>query len=196
MRDAFSSDLATAAIGVLDSGFMLFYQQVRSNTRRIVHLAIAFLPLMALLVGSCKTSLTPTLAGSAYESAEKFQDTLFPDRAGFHGVNYTPAAGYVAQARSLVEEQPHTMLLLTRREIGYVFGKPSLRRRDADAEVWQYSTDACVVNFYFYGNKPMSFADIRLKDGTKLVAERPSMSEQSKCLRDIDAEKIDSGVSI
>lgn len=185
-----------AAAVSLDNGFAFLCREARRNARRALHLVMAMLPLLALLVGSCKTSQSTYLAGNAYESPSTFQAALFPDRAGFQGVSYTPAAGYIRQARGFVEDAPQALMMLTRTEIGYIFGKPTLQRRDADAEVWQYKTEACVVNLYFYGNKPLSFVDIRRTEGNKLIAERPSLDEQSDCLRGIDAPGLSESTEI
>jgi hypothetical protein len=171
-------------IGRLDRGFMQFYR----NARRITRLAVALLPLMALLVGSCKTAEQP----QAYNGSigpEQFRGVLFPDRAGFQGANYSPAAGYVSAARGFVEDTPPALMMLTRQEIGYLYGRPALQRQDADAEVWQYKTGACVVDFYFYGPDKLSYIDVRLKEDDMTFRAIPaSARERSGCLHDVDAE--------
>ena len=187
MRDAFSHDPYTAVVSILDDGFMLFYRHVRRNARRITNLVVTLVPLMALLVGSCKTSQTSQNIYSVITSAERLQTALFPDHANFHGAKYIPAAGYVSQARSFVEEKPQTMMMLTREEIGYIFGKPTFHRHDADAEVWQYKTASCVVDIYFYGKKQASYIDARHNDQTPA-----SGSDQSSCLHNIDKKDFDS----
>ncbi len=190
MRDAFSHDPYAAVVSILDDSFMLLYRHVRQNARRITNLVVTLVPLMALLVGSCKTSQTSSLADNIYggkTNAEQFQTALFPDRVNFHGAHYTPAAGYIAQARDFVEAMPQTMTMLTRDQIGYLFGKPSFHRHDADAEVWQYKTGACVVDFYFYGKKQVSYVDARRKDQTPA-----SQREESGCLHNIDKKDFDS----
>ena len=195
MRDTFSHDPYTAVVSILDDGFMLLYRHVRRNARRITNLVVTLVPLMALLVGSCKTSQTPYLTDNIYGGnasaiqfqTEQFQTALFPDRLNFHGTHYRPAAGYISQARSFVEDTPKTMMMLNSDEIGYLFGKPSLHRRDADAEVMQYKTGGCVVDFYFYGQKQLSYVDVRLKDRSPA-----SDREESKCLHSIDAKKFSS----
>lgn len=175
-------------VSLMDQGFMLFYRHARRNARRISHLAVALLPLMALLVGSCKTSQSPS-AYNVSTGPEQFRAALFPDRADFQGAHYIPAAGYVSSARSFVEETPPALMMLTREEVGYIFGRPTLHRQDADAEVWQYKAGACVVDFYFYGKNPLSHIEVRLKeDGTTFRAEPVSPDEQSECLSDVDAE--------
>jgi hypothetical protein len=195
MRDQFSHDPYTAVVQTVDSGFMLFYRHARRNARRITNLVITLVPLMALLVGSCKTaqttdnlaaSLSSATVYSVTTDAEQLQTALFPDQAAFHGAHYVPAAGYVEEARNFVEEKPQTMMMLTRDQIGYMFGKPSFHRHDADAEVWQYKTAACVVDFYFYGKSQVSYIDTRHKDQTPATA-----SEVSSCLHHIEKKDFD-----
>lgn len=188
MRDSFSHDPYSAVVSILDDSFMLFYRHVRRNARRITNLVVTLVPLMALLVGSCKTSQTSqSMLHKAVTNAQQFQAALFPDRANFQGARYIPAAGYIAQARNYVEKIPQSMMMLSREEIGYIFGKPSFHRRDADAEVWQYKTAGCVVDFYFYGEKQVSYIDARRKDQTRATA-----SEETNCLRNIERTDFDS----
>jgi hypothetical protein len=170
----------------------MLYSHVRRNARRLTRLVVVLLPLMVLLVGSCKTEQ----ASSAYAGngkPEQFRMALFPDRANFHGVSYTPAAGYVSRAQTLIASQPQSLTMLTQKEIGYLFGKPTLHRQDADAEVWQYKTSGCVVDFYFYndgqarGQANPSYVDMRMKDelipGSAPRSTPPSSSEKSDCLQ-------------
>lgn len=173
-----------------DRGFMLFHRQVR----RAAHFVVALLPLMMLLVGSCKTSQLPWSYGSN-AGPEQFRTALFPDRVNYQGAHYYPAAGYISRAQSFVAGTPDNLMLLTQQEIGYLFGKPSLHRQDADAEVWQYKTRSCVVDFYFYdtdrkqGQSPLVYADMRLKEEMvpgSLPRKTPlSEQEKSDCLHDV-----------
>ena len=187
MRDTFLNDPYTTVVGMLDDGFMLFYSHVRRNARRITNLIVTLVPLMALLVGSCKTSQTASHIYSVVTSAEKFQSALFPDRAHFQGARYVPAAGYVSQARDYVESKPQSLTMLGRNEIGYIFGKPSFQRHDADAEVWQYKTSSCVVDIYFYGDKHASYIEARRKGHLPVAAD-----DKSSCLRNIKKTDFDS----
>jgi len=191
-----NGDLYSAIVGFVDDSFMLLYRHVRRNARRITSLVITLVPLMALLVGSCKTSQTSDLSDNIYNgaprpmilsaAAEQFRTTLFPDRANFHGDHYVPAAGYVSEARGYVESKPQTMTMLDREAVGFLFGKPTFHRHDADAEVWQYKTKACVIDFYFYGKKQVSYIDARRKDQTPITTD-----EESTCLHHIDAQDFD-----
>ncbi len=174
------NDFFTAATALVDRSFMLFYRHVRKNARRISNLVLALVPVMVLMVGSCKTPQSAYVVGSTSGpvSAQQLQSDLFP---GAGGKNFRPAAGYIAEARDFVDSEPHALLLLTRTDIGYIFGTPSFRRHDANAEVWQYKTRSCVVDFYFYGVKPASFVDARLKNQSPV-----SGHEESRCLSQIN----------
>jgi len=168
-------------IALLDAGLMGFYRHTRQTARRSAQLVVLLLPLMALLVGSCKTSQAPAALSAAYGADIAFQAALFPDRPAARGNKlYTPAAGYVSEARTYVEAHPSSMLMLGRDEIGYLFGKPAFSRRDADAEVWQYKTAACVVEFYFYKGEKVAHMEARRKD---LSPVNPG--EESQCIGNI-----------
>lgn len=163
-------------IGAADRALMSFYRHARDNARRIVRIVIAFIPLIMLLVGSCKTSEMPGAYGSN-AGAEQFRIALFPDRVNFEGSDYKPAAGYVSRAQTYIEGDPAALMRLTEAEVGYLFGQPTQKRRDADAQIWQYKTEACVVDFYFYGQddgRPVSYIDYRPAGG------KPA--PQAKCL--------------
>ena len=199
-RGPYSNDNAlaagpyAAAIGAVDDAFMGFYHQVRRNTRRFMRLMLALLPLMVLLVGSCKTSqVTNSFAGQTVVA--QFRAALFPDRQTAREGDYRPASGYVARARDYVEGDPETLNHLTEQEVRYIFGKPAMQRRDADARIWQYRAGGCVVDFFFYDQKDMqdgsavSYVDFRLKEdlepGSAARLEPVSAHSQSKCLSKI-----------
>lgn len=156
---------------------MLAYRHMRGNVRRMARLAAVMLPLAALLVGSCKTSELP--AAYSGDGAAQFRTALFPDRGNVRSSTYIPAAGYLSRARSFVAGKPDALEMLTGVEVGYLFGAPTMKRQDADARVWQYKSGACVVDFYFYGagESPVSYVDIRMKDGGDNGIRR------QKCLR-------------
>jgi hypothetical protein len=190
MAPAMQQDFFTSLVDLVDRSFMLLYTHTRRNARRITHLAVALVPLMALLVGSCKTPG----AGNAFAKAgpEQFRAALFPDRAYTDRDGYQPAAGYIAQARNFVEAAPETMKMLTRQEVGYIYGRPALHRRDADAEIWQYNTRRCVVDFYFYGDHQLAYIDARLKKEMARGGTKPLPAKaQSKCLGAVDAVNIE-----
>jgi len=181
-------------IAVADEALLLLYGHIRRNSRRLTRMIVTVLPLMVLLVGSCKTSQMSWTFGNNAEP-EQFQTALFPDRVNFHGAHYYPAAGYISRAQMFVVGQPQSLMMLTQQEIGYLFGKPTLHRQDADAEVWQYKAGGCVVDFYFYdekgarGRSRLSYVDVRLKDelvpGSSPRAVPVSVREQSECLDDV-----------
>lgn len=178
---------------------MQLYSHVRRNSSRIMRLVIAFLPLMMLLVGSCKTA-QPSDAAAHLAKADQLRTALFPDRMlAKDSAHYRPALGYVSRARGYVEDAPDSLGQLTRQDIGFLFGAPTMQRRDADAEIWQYKTRACVVDFYFYGNKNggarqtpdrrVSYVDFRTRDqlfpGSLPPEGQPPLHSQSHCLQTI-----------
>lgn len=131
-------------------------------------IALGLMPLLMLLVGSCKTAELPGAYGSN-AAPEQFRVALFPDQVRVKdAARYTPARGYVQRAQTYVAGAPETLELLTAREIGYLFGKPAWQRHDAATRVWQYSEGDCVVDFYFYGADAaaapaVSYADVRAR---------------------------------
>lgn len=172
---------------------MGFYGHMRQNARRLTRLGFALLPLMMLLVGSCKMSeVTDNFTGK--DETARLRTALFPDRHVVKNEAYRPAGGYVLRAQKFVEGQPEALSRLTEKEIGYLFGKPSMERKDAEARVWQYRTDTCAVDVFFYESgaedgSPVSFVDYRI--GADLDPEAAPRDEpltergQSKCLRRI-----------
>ncbi len=192
-------DPYAAVCSLVDAAFMGFYLHVRRNTKRITRLLVAFLPLMMLLVGSCKTSeVVENIIGE--HRVAQFRAALFPDQSLTGDADYHPASGYVARARDYVENDPASLMRLTQSEVGYLFGKPTMQRKDADAKIWQYKTKSCVVDFFFYddkaigGDAPVSYVDFRLKadlePGSAARMDGVSEGSQTKCI-----EKIVSGDS-
>lgn len=180
-------------IGTVDAAFMLFYAHLRRNARRMARLGMALLPLAFLLVGSCKTAEGPEAYGNANVPA-LFRLALFPDsRSAVSQDDYQPARGYVSRARKYIAGDPAALTKLTEREITYLFGKPSLVRRDADARIWQYRTEGCVVDVYFYKNTERSsgfdviHVDFRAGEQLKVggpIPDAPAATKsQSRCLR-------------
>jgi len=191
-----------SAVALVDTAYMGFYQQVRISARRISRVLFALLPLMMLLVGSCKTSQVTDSFSTGTETAQ-FRAALFPDRPveQVQDAAYQPANGYVNRARDYIEGDPSALMRLTEAEVGYLFGKPTMERKDADARIWQYKTKSCVVDFFFYDDadakgvktaRPVSYVDFRLKEdlqqGSAARLEPVPASSQSQCI-----EKIVSG---
>ena len=164
--------LDTANVHTANITFTPFYSSIACYVHRIISLLVTLV--MIFMVGGCKASATTNNTSIAVIPAQELQAFLFPNRT----------AADVSRARNFVEDRPQTMLMLTRDQIGYMFGKPSFHRHDADAEVWQYKTGGCVVDFYFYGQKPVSYIDARHKDQTPASA-----SEESGCLHNIQQGK-------
>jgi hypothetical protein len=180
-----NADPYTTLVAAVDDAFMRLYAAARRNARRMARLSAALFPLVVVLVGSCKgVSMNGSYA--RLSAADELRAALFPDRAVASG-EYRPAAGYVTSARAYVAAMPEALKLLTDREIGYLFGAPALTRTDADARILQYRGESCVVDFYFYGRKPLadtpvSYVDIRRKPGSS-----------PGCIGDVIAERRTSG---
>ena len=98
----FPVDPGALMADMADRALMLLYSHIRKNSRRLTHLVVALLPLMALLVGSCKTSELLPWAYSGNTVPEQVRMALFPDRANAGSADYYPAAGYVSRARSFI----------------------------------------------------------------------------------------------
>lgn len=171
---------------------MGFYAHIRRNAKRMTRLAVAFLPLMMLLVGSCKTQSSGM--NDIFTGMDELRNALFPDRVIARDADYHPAAGFVTRARGYVEGDPASLQHLTEQEIKFMFGEPAMKRRDADARIWQYQGGACVVDFYFYddashkGQSAVAYVDFRLKNDLQGEAPRVetiSLRSQSKCLKRI-----------
>lgn len=188
-------------LDALDRAMLGFYRQVRANARRITQFVAVLLPLMLLLVGSCKTSQMPASYGSV-AGPDQFRIALFPDRVNFTGVSYYPAEGYIARARQFVAGDPDTLTMLTEQEIVYLFGKPAMRRKDADATIWQYRNEACVVDFYFYDQPGLedqsrvSYVDVRRLDHGKMKFKTVSAAKKSDCFETVVEEGDFSGTRI
>ena len=117
-----------------------------------LRLLASVLPLRLLLVGSCKIEDLPGAYGGA-GSPQAFRVALFPDQLQAWGrPDYRPAQGYVERAQRYIAGNPEALEMLSARELVYVMGEPIRVRRDADARVWQYSADGCVMDVYFYGD--------------------------------------------
>lgn len=193
-HNAILNDPSGFIVALADEAFMALYRAARRNARRLTRLGFALLPLMMLLVGSCKVSeVTDNFAGR--EKSAQFRAALFPDRAFASGGDYQPAGGYVSRAQDFVAGNPDSLTRLTEMEIGFLYGRPERERRDANARVWQYKTASCVVDFFFYDDKdnlgasPVSFVDFRLKKDLDPEAEPRtapvSAPGQGKCLKKI-----------
>lgn len=163
---------------------------------------VLMLPTMALLVGSCKTS---DLSSSAYSYQRNlaFKEALFPSSSIIkRSSNNEPARAhrtYVSRARSIIQNNPENLMKLTKQEISFIFGKPTFARKDAEARVWQYKTNNCVIDFYFYDERnaknasPVSYVDMRFKEELypgSASKGSVSVQEQSKCLQDVVAQSI------
>ena len=160
---------------------------------------LLMLPTISLLVGSCKTS---DLSSSAYSYQKNmaFKEALFPSSSIISKADDNEQRAhktYVSRARSIIQSDPESLSKLTKQEISFIFGKPTFSRKDADAKVWQYKTNNCVIDFYFYDEansskySPVSYVDMRFKEELYPASTSKgsvSSQEQSKCLHDVVAQ--------
>lgn len=51
---------------------------------------------------------------------------------------------------SAAERDPSRLLDLRRRDLSAILGEPAFVRRDMSAEVWQYRTEACILDLFLY----------------------------------------------
>lgn len=157
----------------LQNGWNAFSDALDANMRRAANFLATVLPLMFLLVGSCKTAELPGAYGDNSDPAQ-FRVALFPDSLAQTSATYRPAAGYVSRARTFVKGYPDAVLMLTENEVNHMFGAPAFVRQDADAKIWQYVDNECVLEFYFYdtdaadGLPPVAYYDVRFRQSGSL----------------------------
>ncbi len=89
------------------------------------------------------------------------------------------AAGRAAQqgqpAAPLLGTDSDAFIGLADRELSSVLGKPRQVRKDAPAEIWQYSGADCVVDFYLYdaeGRMEVAFVEARDTKAERTPTER------------------------
>jgi len=52
---------------------------------------------------------------------------------------------------SAEDRDPRRLLRMNRQSLATLLGKPQFVRREADARVWQYRSEACVLDLFLYG---------------------------------------------
>lgn len=82
---------------------------------------------------------------------------------------------YIETLRELLRENPKTVKTLLGAEVVMLFGIPQFERRDQGSVIWQYKTDVCIVDLFFF-LKPedlmektaVHYVDLRSSDGEPL----------------------------
>lgn len=174
--------------------------------RAVSRAALKVMPILLLavfLVGSCKTAMTPGALG-ANTDALSFRLALFPDTpadAQQKPEEYAPARGYVTTATRYIAGDVQALSRLSRSDIRHIFGAPSFSWVQDKAEMWQYHTNDCVLDVYFYGadtGESVSHYEIRpritprpddIAFGTK-VATTLGKSGVRSCIRAISGSRI------
>jgi len=169
-----------------------YFAHNTSSTR----LMISLVSMAILLSGSCETSAISGPYFEAYGQKIAFKENLFPKASIIEDSEESHAhMAYVSRARSIVQNDPKALMKLNNQEISYLFGKPTFSRKDADARVWQYKTNNCVIDVYFYeegkgAQSPVSYVDMRFKEELFPGSQSKtsvSQEEQSRCLQDVVA---------
>lgn len=61
-----------------------------------------------------------------------------------------------------VNDDPEQLLGMTADSLGDILGQPDVVRRDDGVEVWQYRSEACVLDLFLYGGmKQVEYVDLR-----------------------------------
>ncbi|NCC23204.1 MAG: hypothetical protein EOM26_12215 [Alphaproteobacteria bacterium] len=108
---------------------------------RVPFLVLAFVGMALGLVGSCNTELNGIHIANAAMNVD----------VGEIPQNRLTRWQLKAYGEALASD-PDRILKLNGREIAYTLGEPELRRQDIPSIVWQYRTNACVLDIYFVTN--------------------------------------------
>jgi hypothetical protein len=142
------------------------------------------LGLAALALSACQTG-RPTAPVT----------TVSPNTAPASAPASTPLAAAPAPqaaARPLqpaVNDDPDRLMGLDRDGLAAVLGSPSLIRREAPAEIWQYVTSGCVFEVVLYErDQRYAVSYLEARDGTALRQEpRPCLNQ---LLRELQAAPV------
>jgi hypothetical protein len=117
---------------------------------------LPFMLLSVFLVGSCKTNMSPAAYGSN-TTDEAFRLALFPDQIlAADDKAYKPAEGYIQTAQSYIAGDINSLKRLGDQEIKHIFGAPSFNWAQDKGELWQYQTEDCVLDVYFFDGQTSS----------------------------------------
>jgi len=110
--------------------------------------------LIAITLHACGSEVQKTGdAGRAATVSTPTADTKLDKVAPVAKPARRPDSDAVAQrppAFSAAERDPSRLLDLRRGDLAAILGEPAFVRRDMSAEVWQYRTDACVLDLFLY----------------------------------------------
>ena len=110
---------------------------------------------------------------SAEEPAESYARPAIPERAASVASLPKPKSPSLPDF-SEKERDPQRLLDLGRHELASILGKPAFIRRDMSAEVWQYRTDACVLDLFLYNfesNDAVTYYEFRPRHDGKLIRD-------------------------
>ena len=95
-----------------------------------------------LALSACQTGRTPPPATTASASAAPVQPAVAPATA--------PSRAPQQAALPPIHDDPAQLMGLDRDGVAGLLGAPDLVRREAPAEIWQYSTGDCVFDVVLY----------------------------------------------
>lgn len=164
----------------------------------------SLLPTVLLMTHQKKISLLALcfslfLVGSCNESAGIFDFTNRP--ADLEQLSKSDLVRYGYALQVAILQAPDNVKKLNANEIKLALSKPDLERKDGSNHLWQYRTDACVLDVYWKqqkASKPISYFEIRQRrsvlDGTQPVVD----PVQWQCVQSIIQDRrqaIDAGFS-
>lgn len=96
---------------------------------------------------------------------------------------------HAAVLNGLVTEKPEKLLQLVAQDFLVMFREPDLRRHDGALSVWQYRTDACVLDVFLDGGDTGSVSHYEIRPRKTAVFDGADGQDvpvdQSQCLKSI-----------
>ena len=92
------------------------------------------------------------------------------------GLNVTPVTAIVPPAARTLNLAPESLIGKELERVSALYGRPDMRLREADAEIWQYREGACVLELFMYKT-----ADILSVVHVEVRSRRPTI-EAAACL--------------
>lgn len=127
--------------------------------RGIAGVGIALGVCVMMLLSGCQTSGVADHQNVA--AAFNDIDTAAGDSKALAAYSQAAMMAPRHAARGFRPGSPDTLLRLTRGDVASALGAPSIRRNEPPAEVWQYKTEKCVLDIYFYSAGHRNHPDAR-----------------------------------
>lgn len=91
-------------------------------------------------------------------------DGLLRDNPRLARIAAADAERYALILSELITKNPQHLLRLTDEDIQLLFGDPDLRRADGPVAVWQYRSEACVLDVYIRDGRRAVDFEVRPRD--------------------------------